>query len=127
MRLMTALTILAAGGAAFLGPLAPLAAGTERNGVLESGEAGFRHWSDPSLVFDLAAADADFSDDIFPGSGIPVAGNTGGIRNADIRWWRAYTGRGFTGAALCVTPNSSWAPPPGLRRNILAAHPASTC
>ncbi|HEV2779617.1 MAG TPA: hypothetical protein VGX25_09470 [Actinophytocola sp.] len=100
---------------------APASAATGKNGVLEPGEIGFYRGFLAGPVFDLSTGDPDFSDDHFPGTAIPVAGNIDSVRNRDTRHWVAFTGRNFTGSQLCLAPRTAGTLAPG--RDISSAIP----
>ena len=81
----------------------PASAATGKNGVVESGEFGL-YWLTGSsgLVFDLFLSDADFSNDVFPGTSINANDNTESYRNRDVYWWHVFTNANYGGSHGCL-------------------------
>ncbi|MER5970389.1 peptidase inhibitor family I36 protein [Streptomyces sp. NPDC002055] len=77
---------------AALGGLGIATAGTAdaagKNGVVEVGELGLYYLTDyRSPIFDLYVSDADFSNDVFPGTSISANNNTESFWNRDSFTW----------------------------------------
>lgn len=99
----TAVVMLTAALVALIGTTTPASAATGKNGVLESGEFGLYFLQNQgSYVFDLFVSDDNFSNDVFPGTGITADNNTESYRNRDTFWWHVFTGAGYTGSHGCL-------------------------
>jgi hypothetical protein len=79
-------------------------AATGKNGTLESGEFGLYYSPGESgPVLDLYVSDADFSNDVFPGTNIPANDNTASYNNRDTYWWNVFTNANYSGSHGCVS------------------------
>lgn len=103
MRFTAAALVLAAAAASTTALAAPASAATGKNGVLESGEFGLYYLRGSSgTVFDLLVSDSDFSNDVFPTTGVRANDNTESYRNRDVYWWHVFTDAGYSGAHGCL-------------------------
>jgi hypothetical protein len=97
--------VVAVALAAVLATTSPAAAATGKNGVVEEGEFGlYSLQNQQSWVLDLFVEDANFADDVFPGTTISADNNTESYWNRDSFWWHVFTGAGYGGAHGCLPP-----------------------
>ena len=103
------------------------ASATEKNGVLELGEFGlYLGTGSTGTVFDLYFSDADFSNDVFPGTTISADNNTESYRNRDVYNWYIWTGASYTGSQGCVAPSGVGDLSPTFKDTISSAYFSST-
>lgn len=108
MHIKRALTFLAATTAAATAfAAAPAYAGSEYNGVVDSGEFGL-YWSTGSRagtpVMDMVCGENDFSQWKFPGYNIKVNDNTLSYRNRSTDTWYVFTDAYQGGASGSLPP-----------------------
>ena len=99
---MTAVAMMVTALAAAVVTATPASA-TDKDGVLEPGEFGLYYLDNQSgWVFDIFVADTNFSNDVFPGTGISANNNTESYWNRDAFWWHVFTGANYTGSHGCL-------------------------
>ncbi|MFF3763421.1 peptidase inhibitor family I36 protein [Streptomyces sp. NPDC001922] len=94
---------------AALGGLGVATAGTAdaagKNGVVEVGELGLYYLTDyRSPIFDLYVSDADFSNDVFPGTSISANNNTESFWNRDSFTWYVCLNANYGGGCGYINP-----------------------